>query len=50
VVGVLVVSAVVSYAAAQVLLTPHHGITTPAGHVVSLTDDEVTLSKTTMVM
>jgi pimeloyl-ACP methyl ester carboxylesterase len=46
VVGVLVVSAVVSYAAAQVLLTPHHGITTPAGHVVSLTDDEVTLSKT----
>ena len=31
---------------AQVLLTPHHGMTTAAGQVVALTDDEVTLTKT----
>lgn len=31
---------------AQALLTPHHGMTTAAGEVIALTDDEVTLSKT----
>jgi alpha-beta hydrolase superfamily lysophospholipase len=45
VVGVLVISAAIAYFGAQVLLTPHHGITTPAGDVVSLSDDEVTLPR-----
>ena len=31
---------------AQALLTPHHGMTTSAGEVISITDSEITLSKT----
>ncbi len=36
----------VVFGGAQVLLTPHHGMTTRAGQVVAITDDEVILSKT----
>jgi len=47
IVFVLLLAAVgIPLAGAQALLTPHHGLTTAAGEVLSITDDEVTLSKT----
>jgi pimeloyl-ACP methyl ester carboxylesterase len=48
--GVLVASALISYFGAQVLLTPHHGITTPAGEVIAVTDLDITLPKSAASM
>lgn len=45
VLAALIASCVIVFGGAQLLLTPHHNTSTPAGSIIDLSDSEVTLSK-----